>query len=988
MKKIALTILYILLSFNIFANNNPINKRAGRNRAVKKIMTTMTEKQMVGQLFMIDSYSTWDENQLKKIYTQIDSNYIGGICFFKGNQKDLVRMNQLYNRRSKIPLFIAIDAEWGMSMRMSDGKAIPMAMTMGALPKDKQDLVFLLGENIAEQCNAMGINVNFAPDIDININPNNPVINMRSFGQDKYKVAQLGYKYFSGMQSKGVMGCVKHFPGHGDTETDSHKATPIIKHSKEFIDSVDIYPFRYAIDKKIWSVMLGHLEVASLTKDTSIPASINKDIIANYLIDDLGFEGLVVTDAMNMKGLTSRYGKGEAEVMAILAGVDIILMPENIDTAINTIMRAISEGRISHKLIKERCKKILNWKYDMGLLQKDSTDNYITRSYSIPNEDILRNCDNITAQIYDNSVTSVLNIHNSKTNVNTDTVILIGLGTISYDTLLKYINNKTNVIFRQINADTRLKDLDTIISNLPPNKPLYLLVSGSRFAKSTTYYGVPRNTFSILKKINDNLLNKQTLILFANAYFLKYIDDTYRFDDILVAYENNDFTQKSIAKILNGTLVARGSLPVTAKKEHVDIPILTTDTTNYSTNTQGFDENLLNSMNINVNAFKSIDSIALEGIKQQAYPGCQILISKNNKIIFDKNYGYLSYDSTKNVNNNTIYDIASITKVMATTIALMKLYEQGKIDLDLTVKNYLPEYKHCKFSKLSIKELLSHYSTLPAVYPFWTKTLKDGELDPQLYDYDVYMDENYMPVTDRLFIKKDYLNTIRSQLKDIKTQEQQYNYSDLNFLILQYIVEKVSKQRLDKFLQSQFYIPMNLKNTYFNPLDNGIKKEDIAPTEEEKFFRKQLIHGTVHDPMAALNGGVCGNAGLFSTTHDLYVICTMLLNNGEFNGTRYLQSATIQTFNKRYFKDKNIRRALGFDKPFIASPSTHCSKYASQNSYGHSGFTGTYFWIDPNNQTIFIFLSNRINPNTTPNKLASMNIRTDIHDLIYKALDN
>ena len=301
MKKIIFVLSTVLFAASLFANSTPIEKRKGRHKAVKKVMMTMTERQMIGQLFMIDSYASYDTKQLAKVYKQIDSNGIGGICFFKGTANDLRRMNELYANRSKIPLFVAIDGEWGLGMRLTDSKQIPMAMTMGALKPEYYHLIYELGQNLALQCKALGININFAPDVDININDDNPVINMRSFGQDKNKVARMGMQYFKGMQSQGVMGVVKHFPGHGDTKTDSHKATPVIFHTKSFIDTVDSYPFRYAIENGVWGVMAGHLEVGALTKDTVIPASVNKDIITDYLIDDLNFEGLVFTDAMNMK---------------------------------------------------------------------------------------------------------------------------------------------------------------------------------------------------------------------------------------------------------------------------------------------------------------------------------------------------------------------------------------------------------------------------------------------------------------------------------------------------------------------------------------------------------------------------------------------------------------------------------------------------------------------------------------------------------------
>ena len=603
--------------------------------------------------------------------------------------------------------------------------------------------------------------------------------------------------------------------------------------------------------------------------------------------------------------------------MAILAGVDVILMPDNIDVAINAVEQALKQGRISRKLIKEKCKKILNWKYDMGLFERNT-------EYSLPDEDVLKESDSLTNQIYEKAITLV-------------------------------------------KSNGTLTSSDTVE-----------IVSG-RFSSSTSYYGVAKTEFKRLKKFNDSAANAKTLVIYGNAYVLRYIDDTYNFDNILVAYENNDFTRNAVSLILQGKMTPEGLLPVTAHKRHIVIE-------DEPKKEEYTDLQLLVDAGINPNMAAGIDSIVIEGIKRKAYPGCQVLIAKDNKIVFDRNYGFQTYDSVVPVQENTIYDVASLTKVIGTTLAVMKLYELGKIDLDAPVKTYLPEYKHCKFSKLTIKELMSHYSTLPATYPFWTKTVKNGELDSELYDYNVNMDENYMPVTDELYIKKSYLQTMRKDLKSVKLKDQQYTYSDLNFLLLQYIIEQVSGQSLDSFLDKFFYKKMKLENTCFNPLEKGISIDNIAPTEEDTVFRHQLIRGTVHDPMAALNGGVCGNAGLFSTAHDVYLICKMLLNKGELDGTRFLNEATIDVFNKRYFKDKNIRRALGFDKPFISSPSTHCSKYASQASFGHSGFTGTYFWIDPSDNTIFIFLSNRVYPDSTPNRLASMNIRTDIHDLIYRSI--
>ena len=798
---------------------------------------------------------------------------------------------------------------------------------------------------------------------------------MRSFGEDKHRVALLGERYFQGMQAHGVMGVVKHFPGHGDTHTDSHKATPVINHDRDFIDSVDAYPFKYAIENNVWGVMAGHLEVGALTSQANIPSSVNADIINGYLRDELGFKGLVFTDAMNMKGLTERYGRGEAEVMAILSGVDIILMPENIDTAVNAVIQAVNNGRIPRKLIKEKCQKILRWKYDMGLMSED-------RQYVLPDEGIKQKAKEINYKIYSSAITQAANnAGNNPIGIDKDSVVIISVGTSGYDTFVNALKKEKKTEFVTISSDTAFAKKDSSFFASLKGKDIYVLMSGGRFSKSSSYYGITLESLSVLKKLNDRLPQSANLILFANAYSLKYIDSSYRFKNILVAYENNTYSQQVMADMLLNNCTPEGILPVHAQKVKVFADSVGVIADNKEI------KPVADTL-ISKKYEMMIDSVALQGIKSKAYPGCQILIAKDGKIIFDKNYGYLTYDSVLPVTDNTVYDIASVTKVMATTIAVMKLYEQGKISLDEPVSKYVPLYKDCAFGKLTIKELLSHYTVLPATYLFWTKTLKDGKLSKDIYDYDVRMDENYIAVTDSLFIKKSYLEVMKKQLKDVKLKDKQYTYSDLNFLLLQYVIENVSGQSLASFTEKYFYKSMDLHNTCFNPLQHEISRDKIAPTENDTVFRHQLIHGTVHDPMASLHGGVCGNAGLFSNTHDLFRICQMLLNKGELDGVRYLEEATVNTFNTRFFEDKNIRRALGFDKPFISSVNTHCSVYASQKSFGHSGFTGTYVWIDPQNGTVYIFLSNRVYPYSQPNRLSNMNIRTDIHDIIYKALEN
>ncbi len=943
MKRLFTSIFLLVLSLNIMAQQSIITKQKGRDKYVKHQLENMSLKEMVGQLIMIDSYAKDDSNYYKNIIYQIDSNFVGGVCFFKGTQKELVKLNKIYDQHSKIPLLIAIDGEWGMNMRLTDAETFPVAMTLGALPKSKYHLVKDMAEVMAEQCKSMGIHINFAPVVDVNINPNNPVINMRSFGQDKYKVSLLAREYVKGLQDNGIMAVIKHFPGHGDTEIDSHKATPSITHTKNFIDSIDTYPFRYNINKGAWGVMVGHLQVNALSSDSLKPASINKDIINNYLVKTLNFNGLVITDAMNMKGLTNLYGDGEAEVLAVLSGVDIILMPENTDKAINAILKAVEQGRISKELIKEKCKKILQWKFDLGLYKNRG-------KYSVPSDEINKKVKHLNTLFAENTLTLIGNIENylpQKSN-ESDTINLILIGNAGYDTLINNLSNNYPIKPIFVSSKMKNKEIDSLVASLPANSKLITAIGGARFSNSKAKYGIADNTLHTLHSISNTFKDNNVLLMFCNPYVFKLIDTTIKCKAFVVAYENNSYTQKAVAKALSNNNFV-GSLPVKVQRATINMEEEITD-----------EDKFYMDNNISISIAQQIDEIALKGIKEKAYPGCQILIAKNGKIVYNKCFGYYTYDNKKEVNSNTLYDVASLTKVMATTLAVMKLYEENKINLNEKISHYIPELKKLDAGELTVKELLSHYTILPAVYPFQNKKLKG----------------------------KDIHKAILKEFKNIKTNTKKYVYSDLNFLLLQYMVENVTNEALDEYLQKEFYAPLQLNNTTFNPLLNGVSLDNIAPTEYDNITRKELIHGTVHDPLAYVNNGVCGNAGLFSTTEDLFKICQMLLNKGTFNNKRFLKESTVNTFNKRYYADLGIRRALGFDKPLINGNSPHCSQYASQSSFGHSGFTGTYLWIDPQNNTIVIFLSNRVYPSATPNKLAQMNIRTDINDLVYKLFKN
>jgi beta-glucosidase-like glycosyl hydrolase/CubicO group peptidase (beta-lactamase class C family) len=872
----------------------------------------------------------------------IDSLKVGGVCFFKGNEKTLIKLNEKYSSLAKVPLFFGIDAEWGLEMRMEDGFSFYHQLSLGA--SSDSNLVYKMGLNLAKQLRSLGLNINFAPSVDINLNYKNPIIGSRSFGEDKDKVAYLGWAYAKGLQDGKVLPSVKHFPGHGDTQTDSHYSLPIINHSKEFIDSIDSYPFRYAIDKGVKMVMVGHINIPTLIKDSLTPASLSDEAITDYLKNELCFEGLVVTDALNMKGVTNTYKDGEAEVKALMAGVDILLMPKNEYKAVEAIIKAIEEGRISPIEIDEKCRKVLQAKYDLGLF--DTLNNI---ELQLPSEEIIDEANKINELFSKEIITLVKNKENNFPIYDTTncSIAIVHLGdnalSSDFDSIVKMYNKTTTTY--------NISDKDSLVLDTLNNFTHIITILAGNIKRTEKHnYGISNKALKDLYNIQERY-NNTSLALFANPYSLKFIDSLKNIKTILIGYQKDKFLEIALAKSIFGQINPKGMLPITASDT---MPL------NYALS---YDEHIMHWVKyskgkISLENIKKIDSIANYGIIKKAYPGCQIIVLYDTNIVYKQQYGFFTYDSIKRVDDNTIYDLASITKALATNLAMMRLYDEKKYNLDDRLSKYLPYLRFTNKRKITIREVLAHNSGLKASLPFYN--------DEKIKD------------------KKDILKAIaKSKLNKTKN----YVYSDLGFILLGDLIERLSSMPLNEYVEENFYKPLGLKNTCFNPLDNDEENiENIAPTERDDYFRNELILGKVHDPTAYIMDGVAGHAGLFSSCDDLAIILKMLINNGAYNGKRYISQSTINTFNTRYFK--NNRRVLGFDKPVMNPKNNNSpsSQYSSQKSYGHTGFTGTFFWIDEKEKVSLIFLSNRVYPSAKENRLAKENIRTNIHDIIYQAI--
>jgi beta-glucosidase-like glycosyl hydrolase/CubicO group peptidase (beta-lactamase class C family) len=959
-KVLILFIASLFLRGTIIFPDDPENDFVKSSWADTVLMSLSLEEK-IAQLIMIRVHSNKDEAYNRNILEQTGQYQVGGACFFQGGP---ARQAELINRMqaiSNIPMMIGIDGEWGLSMRLDSVALFPRQMALGA----SRDLFYIykMGWEIAEQCKRTGIHVNFAPCIDVNINAKNPVIGSRSFGSNPQLVAQCGIAYMKGMQENGVMACGKHFPGHGDTETDSHYKTPLINQDVQRLKNIELYPFRKLIKQGLDGIMVGHLYVPALDKEENSIATTSYKITTELLQEDMSFKGLIFTDGLEMKGITNLYETGELEVRTLMAGCDILLLPGELSIVISKIKEAVQQGRLSETDIDRKCLKVLKMK-----------EKYVLPNIRpVPIENIVHDINSFQAkEIYtvltQHSITVLQNKNNTLplSHLEGKKVLHLRGDTSKITTLQSTMNEYIPVSFCQSNESFTASN-DTFYNLVKDvNYVIVSLHNTSQYARNQ--YGLSQKTinfFDSLTKMGKEII----LVIMNNPYCLNYIPFTERFASIILAYHSVDVAEEAVGKIICGVIPSVGKLPV--------------DLDNYPANT-GIQLKAKNTLFEDDNIFFSeIDEIAMKGIRQHAYPGCQILIAQKNNIIYNKSFGTYTYSDSIPVTEKTMYDLASITKIAATTLAMMKLHEEEKINVKDKLSDYLPYLKNTDKEFITISSILTHTAGLQAWIPFYERTLTDiNTLNPAIYS-SVRVGDFQTQVCKNLYIKNSYRDTmINLIINDKRKNDKHYLYSDLGFYCLADLVKTVTGKTLDMYVEDNFYRPMGLTHILFNPLER-FELTDISPTENDTSFRRTLIQGYVHDPGAAMLGGVSGHAGLFSTANDLLAIGEMLLNKGTYRNKTYLSKKTVNLFTSYYFDQGDCRRGLGFDKPARGNAKSPCSKYASPLSYGHSGFTGTFIWIDPQYDLIYIFLSNRVNPDAENKKIIEMNIRTDIQDIIY-----
>jgi beta-glucosidase-like glycosyl hydrolase/CubicO group peptidase (beta-lactamase class C family) len=942
------------------------------NAWVDSVFNSLSLKERIAQSMVIRTFSNRDRAFYDSISRIIIKYNIGGLCFFQGDPQQQAQLTKYWQVLSKTPLLITIDAEWGLGMRLKNAWSFPKQMTLGAVTDN--ELIYRMAYKIGQHCKSIGTEMNFAPVVDINSNPANPVINFRSFGEDPQQVAIKGAAYIRGLQDAGVMACAKHFPGHGDTDSDSHYTLPLLNHNRQVIDSIDLVPFRKAMEAHVSGIMTAHLFIPALDARKNMATSLSDKAIDSLMKQVMGFDGLAVTDALDMKGVTASHQIGEIEKMAYLAGNDILLLPLAIGSAIDKIIKAIEQGEISGEEIDARCRKILTYKYITGLYNFDYDDIDIDKIPALVND---TESELITRQIYEKAITIVKNHRDLLPLQRLDTLRIasVAIGSASVSTFQKTLELYAPVTHFQAGDAPTAAEISNLRKQLQNYNLIIISLESPRLLPRNNY-SVTQAALQLVAEIKS-LPSHAVLDIFGNAYLLKSFADNKNLDAIVMSYENNDLVKEVSAQMLFGATGAFGSLPVTVTSTYpAGTGLITRPLARlrYSIPEEvGIDHRMLD----------TLDRLIEKAIREKAFPGAQMLLAKDGVVFYNKSFGNHIYNNERPVQHDDLYDLASLTKILATTPAIMELQDEGLFDIDQPLSVYLPYLQSSNKSGMITRDAMTHQARLQAWIPFYIKTIIDYKPDKRLYHSKP--EAGYTTqVADKLYILDLYRDSIFDTITSSKLlKKKEYKYSDLGFILLYDAIQKITATPMDVWMQNEFYKPLGMTTMGYLPRQR-FDLNRIVPTENDTIFRKQLVHGYVHDPGAAMLGGVSGHAGLFANANDVAKMMQMYLQKGFYGGRQYIKPETMEEFTRQQFPLDDNRRGIGFDKPLpVYDRAGPACKGASAASFGHSGFTGTYAWADPDHQLVYIFLSNRVYPDAGNNGLTKSNLRTKLHQLVY-----
>lgn len=957
------------------------------NQWVDSVMSTLTMDEKVGQLLMIIVDPKTNNRNMQLVRRYITEFKAGGVLFHRGNPEAQAEVTNRIQAMSKVPAFVSSDGEWGLSMRLSGTTRFPKNMMLGAI-EDNQ-LIEAYGKEVARQCKEMGIQINFAPSLDVNSNQHNPVIGLRSFGENPEMVTEKGLLYSKGLEENGVISVAKHFPGHGDTADDSHNVLPILGHNRSRLDSVELYPFKKYIQEGYAGVMTGHLYVPSLDNSKKQSSTYSKKIVTDLLRNELQFNGLRFTDALAMGAADAK--EESSLILAINAGNDILLVTAPKAKEIERLREAVNDGTLSADLINEKCRRVLCYKYITGLNKhKPIQIKGLLERLNSPHAEWLASKLNEESMTLLKNETSILPIKG----LEKKKIAALAIGEDQNCPFIQTLKKYAHVDGYSILRNMKESDANAVYKELEAYDVIICSVHTVRIPESEQLQQLAKNKTFIYT-------------FFTLPYFCSdYKQSTTEADAVLMAYETTPLAQKFAAQAIFGGISCKGKLPVTIPELYFAGSGIHTEKTRL-----GYHEP--EEVGLNSEILASITEIAREGLEQKAYPGCQILVAKDGMIVYNESFGYYDYTGTQTVTEESIYDLASVSKVTGTLPAIMKSYEAKHFTLNQRIADHLEDLNTSNKRQVKIVDMLYHQSGIISSIPFYLSAIdkesykgslyskqKDAEHPVQI-DSRTYARTNFLflpeavssdrkqgytrQIAENLYVSNAFLDTIMKSIIDSKVHPSgKYVYSCINFILLKTMVEKQLNQSLDKLMEKEFFVKLGMTSSAYNPLGK-LDSSLIVPTENDLFLRKQLLRGFAHDEAAAFQGGVSGNAGMFSNTNDLAKEMQMFLNHGEYGGERYLSKAVCRLFTES--KSPSSRRGLGFDKPDMNNPQkSPCGELVNGGVYGHTGYTGTCCWNDPENRIIYIFLSNRVNPTRANNKLSSLNIRTRIQDRIYQAL--
>lgn len=948
------------------------------------VMATLSLREQVAQLFIHTIAPTQDKANLANLRNAVHTCKVGGLLFSGGVTEEQAKLTNLAQQQAQVPLMITFDGEWGLSMRLKNTPPYPRNMVLGCI--QDVELITQYGREVARQCREIGVHVNFAPVADVNINPQNPVINTRSFGESPQAVANLVTAYSLGLESGNVLSVSKHFPGHGDTDVDSHHALPVLNFGRERLDSVELHPFKQAIAAGVGGIMVGHLEVPALEPEKGVPASLSRKITHDLLVDELGFGGLIFTDALKMKGVAAHQN---LSLKALQAGHDMVLAPQKIKEEIDAVMEALKQGTMTKEDIEAKCRKVLAYKYMLGINKQKSI-----RLSGLSNRIDTPEARQLGTRLRTAAITLLSNRNLAlPLPAAADSVALLNVGTKLTTFARTFAEHATPLTFN-LKPDMPAAERKALHAKLAACKHVVVSVNDRTLTPYQNFFNefAPQTPVTYLCFVPMRQLTQIPQALTAATA-------------VMLCHANDVDIQQHAAHALFGKATVDGRLSAA-------IGNVFKAGDGHTIPTPRFDLQTPQSTGLNPDRLLRIDSVAKIAIAQGAFPGCQVVILKDGKTVYDKAFGTQSGRRSAAVTPETIYDAASLTKTTATLLAIMKLYDKGLFNLSDKASKYLPALRGTDKAGITIRQLLFHESGLPPTIAFYQRAInKDSytgtllrtgrdarhtiQVDARTYAQPKFKfidgltskkpDKNFsQQISNDLWLNECFADSIMKAIVDSKLGRQRYAYSCVGFIVLQKLVEELSGMPLDDFLAKEFYSPMGLQRTAFLPLRFFDKKE-IAPSNLDRFLRKDTLQGFVHDEAAAFQGGVSGNAGLFSNAREVALIHQMILNGGELEGRRYLSQETVKLFTTT--TSQISHRGLGYNKPNPKSATnTPCSPSTPWSAYGHTGFTGTAAWVDPDNKIVYVFMSNRTFPNMWNNKMGQMDVRGQIQEIIYQAM--